>query len=182
MRNCVGDLAKRGVIGLVRLTEQAIQQLIERHCGREVLPLVDVIKGRHGVSETFLMQKLKADINTVRNLLYKLHREHLVSFTRERDKKRGWYLYYWSLNEDRIRFLIRKNALTRMEQLNEILQHEGSTEFYACPAGCVRLDFDTASELLFRCPECGTMMEHSEKENAISRIKRDIEKLAVQVK
>lgn len=172
----------RGVIGLVRLTEQAIKQLIERNCGRDVLPLVDLLKGRHGVSETFLMQKLKADINTVRNLLYKLHKEHLVAFTRERDKKRGWYLYYWSLNEDRMRFMIRKNALTRIEQLNEILEHEGSTEFYSCPTGCVRLDFDTATEILFRCPECGTMLTHSAKEESMIQLKKDIEKLAVQVK
>ncbi len=172
----------RGVIGLVRLTEQAIKQLIERHCGREVLPLVDVLKGRHGVSETFLMQKLKADINMVRNLLYKLHKEHLVSFTRERDKKRGWYLYYWSMNEDRMRFMIRKNAETRLEQLSEILEHENKTEFYSCPGGCARLDFDTASEVLFRCPECGEMLAHAEKEESMTRLRKDIEKLTVQAK
>jgi len=87
--------------------EDVIGNVIEDVAGRDVLPLVSVLKGKKNVSEFTIAEELKEEINTIRNKLYRLYDSNLVEFTRKKDKKKGWYIYYWTFVPGRIPRLIK---------------------------------------------------------------------------
>lgn len=41
------------------------------------------------------------------------------------------------------------------KMLNNELEKEEDTMYFVCPQGHIRLDFETATEYDFICPECG---------------------------
>ena len=48
------------------------------------------------------------------------------------------------------------------------------TMYFVCPQGHIRLDFETATEYDFICPECGEELEFFDNTNLIKQIKDDI--------
>ena len=77
-----------------RLLDELIQELV----GDDTVPLVHYIKNREDVSEFKIAERLDLGINQIRNMLYRLSNYHLVSFIRKKDRKKGWYIYYWTFN------------------------------------------------------------------------------------
>ncbi len=67
-------------------------------------------------------EKIKYEINVTRNMLYRLYHANLVSFIRKKDKKKGWYIYYWTFNQKRIKDLIKDIKKQRFERLVERLR------------------------------------------------------------
>ena len=72
--------------------------LVIEIAGPEVVALVELLYGKENVSEFKLADKLELTVNQARNMLYKLHSHNLVSFIRKKDKRKGWYIYYWTLD------------------------------------------------------------------------------------
>lgn len=58
--------------------------------------------------------------------------------------------------------------------LNKELEKEEDTMYFVCPQGHIRLDFETATEYDFICPECGEELEFFDNTNLIKQIKDDI--------
>ena len=54
------------------------------------------------------------------------------------------------------------------------LEKEEDTMYFVCPQGHIRLDFETATEYDFICPECGEELEFFDNTNLIKQIKDDI--------
>ncbi len=44
--------------------------------------------------------------------------------------------------------------------------------YFVCPQGHIRLDFETATEYDFICPECGDELEFFDNTGLIKQIKR----------
>ena len=93
---------------MTKLTQNKIDEVIINVAGKEGLRLVKKLKGKENISEFVLATKLKRDIKIVRNLLYKLYNYNLISSTRKKDKQKGWYIYYWTLISENIKFLYLK--------------------------------------------------------------------------
>ena len=77
---------------------------------------------------------------------------------RKKDKQKGWYVYYWTLVPDNIKFLYLKNKKIILIKLKKQLQKEQTEQFFICPKKCVRLDFDQSIDFEFHCPECGELI------------------------
>ena len=77
---------------------EAISTVIGKQ-GEEIIKFLDPEKY---VNEFLIAKKLDININQTRNLLYKLSEHSLVSSTRKKDKKKGWYTYFWRLETLRI--------------------------------------------------------------------------------
>ena len=100
------------------LTNKEIDTVISEVAGEDVLELVKILKGKKNISEFTLAQNAKQEINIVRNQLYRLYDSNLVSFTRKKDKQKGWYIYYWTFNANRVgdlRLSLKKKRLVRLE-------------------------------------------------------------------
>jgi len=166
----------------MKLTKKQIDEIISQVAGEDVLPLVKALKNKKNVSEFKLAETIKKEINLTRNMLYRLYDHTLVSFIRKKDKKKGWYIYYWTFNARRIKDVIRNIKKQRLEHLKERLKREKSSHFYTCKNQCIRLDFEQATDFEFKCPECGELLDLENNEKKKKEIKKEIEQLKKELK
>ena len=166
----------------MRLTGKAVDQVVAELAGERVVPLVCLLRRRKQLSEIVLAQYMKSEINEVRGLLYRLHNSNLVSFVKKKDKKKGWYVYYWTFNDKRMRFLVEKSKERRLKTLERMLSLEESERFFSCGNGCMRLDFEKTIDLRFQCPECGSILQQDENSGRVSSLKEEIQRIAAELK
>ncbi len=161
----------------MKLTGKVVEDVVSEVAGKDVLPLVKVLRSKSNVSEFKLAEKLKKEINTTRNMLYRLYENSLVSFIRKKDKKKGWYVYYWTFNSKRIKDLVKNVKKQALERFVERINREKSTQFYVCRNKCIRLDFEQCHEFSFKCPECGALLDFDDNSKKILELQKEITKL-----
>ena len=140
------------------------------------MPVVEYLKGRKDISEFQIAKSIKADVGYVRQMLYKLQNQNLVTYFRKKDRQKGWYISYWTFNQRSVPELalaIKRNKLQHLkERLEREEQHKGL--FYICPKFCSRMSFEEATDVNFRCPECGNALQNQDNEKTIDRIRENI--------
>ncbi len=164
------------------LSNKIIEKVVAETAGADVIPLVKLLKNKKNVSEFKLAEALKIEINQARNMLYRLYNVNLVSFVRKKDKKKGWYIYYWTFDLKRVKYLAKILKRKRLEELKEKLAQEKSSQFFVCPNKCVRLDFDHAMSFEFKCPECGSIVQQEDNTEKIKKLEAEIKKLEGEIK
>lgn len=158
----------------MRLTRKKIEEIIKEVLGEEGLLLVKELYERQNVSEFELASKTKKDIKVIRRLLYVLYNHNLVSFSRKKDKDKGWYIYYWTIIPENARFLYYKKKKEQLSRSQEQLERERKELFFTCSKRCVRLTFDHAMDFEFHCPECGDLVHQDSTQDKISQLKVQI--------
>lgn len=158
---------------VLRMTRNKIEEIILPLIGEDGLPLIKLLYAQPNISEFDLAKKSKKDIKIVRKMLYLMYNHNLVGFTRKKDKEKGWYIYYWTLLGDNVKFMYYKHKKELLIKLKEKLLEEQKELFYVCPKRCVRLNFDQGMDFEFHCPECGELI-HQDSENNVVGIKKQI--------
>jgi transcription initiation factor TFIIE subunit alpha len=158
----------------MRLTPKKIEQILVAMLGEEGLPLIKELMNKDNISEFDLATKVKKDIKIVRKMLYTLYNSNLVAFTRKKDKIKGWYIYYWTLVPESVRFNYFKMIRERVAKLEEQLEQEKRELFFVCPNKCTRLNFDQAMDFEFHCPECGQLINQDNSEIKVELIVKEI--------
>lgn len=166
----------------MKLTNKLVEEVIAMTAGEDTIDIVEYLKGKKNISEFTIAEVVKRPINETRNALYRLFRQNLVTFNRKKDKKKGWYIYYWTYNPDRVQYLAQDLKQTRLIKLHERLERENSNNFYACASMCARLDFEQAMEFEFKCPECGQLMNQMDNTRTIDNLKQQIKELEKEMK
>ena len=162
------------------LDTEIVTELIEEIAGRDVVQLVELIKGKEDVSEFKLAEKLNITVNQTRNMLYRLYSHNLVSFTRRKDKKKGWYIYYWTFDEKKAYNLFLRLKKDKLKHLKDRLENESKGNYFICKSedcGSVRMNFEIAMEHNFKCPDCGKVLEQEESSKRINAIEREINEI-----
>ena len=75
-----------------------LKSVVESLVNKQAVPIVDLLMEKKDLNEFLIAKKLGLTINQTRNILYKLSDYGLVSFIRKKDKRKGWYIYFWTLN------------------------------------------------------------------------------------
>ncbi|MDO8510870.1 MAG: transcription factor [Nanoarchaeota archaeon] len=158
----------------MRLTQKKIEEIMLSILGEEGLPLVKELSGKQNVSEFELADKLKKDIKIVRKMLYLLYNHNLVSFIRKKDKIKGWYIYYWTLQPESIKFSYIKRKKELLGKLQQRLEEESKELFFTCPNRCVRLNFDQAMDFEFHCPECGELLSQENNAERVETLRKKV--------
>jgi len=161
----------------MRLTNKLIENVITDTAGEDTLRLVSELKNKKNYSEFKLAENLKIEVNQVRNMLYRLLKYNLVSFTRKKDKRKGWYIYYWTFRLKQIKNVLRTLKKERLEKLKDRLEREKSEQFFTCKNKCMRMNFEKASDFTFKCPECGLLLEQEDNSEKIKEIEKEIKEL-----
>ncbi|MBN2421410.1 hypothetical protein JXB27_03980 [Candidatus Woesearchaeota archaeon] len=164
------------------MKDEIITSVVESVAGPDVLPLIEVLKGKKNVSEFTIAEELKEEINTIRNKLYRLYDSNLVEFTRKKDKKKGWYIYYWTFVPSRALPLLKEMKRKRLDKIKQKLNSEQAGHFYICENGCTRQTFEQAMDHEFKCGECGSLMNQEDNAKKISQLLREIEDLEDEIK
>ena len=161
------------------LTNKKIFGLIDEIAGEKGISIIKYLKSRKNVSEFIIADKVKLDMQTTRNVLYTLNSHNVATYIRRKDRKKGWYISYWTFNRKRVKDLIGKLKREKITKLRDRLKKEESNKgnFFICSQACARLDFEQATEFEFKCPECGNLLNQQDNEKTIENIKGRIEEL-----
>ena len=165
----------------MRLTRKKTVEILTFILGEQGLPLIEELIGKENVSEFQLADKTQTDIKVIRRLLYNLYNHNLVGFTRKKDKQKGWYIYYWTLLPQSIRFSYFKRRKEFLRVLQEKLTLENDELFFVCQTRCVRLNFDDSMEYEFHCPECGELLEQDDAQAKKEQLAKKIEELKKEI-
>ena len=162
-----------------RLTNKLIQDTVTQVVGEDVMPVVEYLKEKKNISEFKVAEALNYEVNRVRNILYRLHTHNLVTYIRKKDKLKGWYISYWTLNLRAVFTIQTKVKKQEIENLTERLEREEENinGFFICPNLCVRLPLDKSMFYNFKCPECGTLMNQQDNTKTIERLKERIKSI-----
>ena len=157
----------------ITIPKLKLNEFITRHMGPEAIMVISELQKRRNVSEFTLAEKLKISINQFRNIIYKLDSFNLVSYTRRKDKQKGWYVYYWTFYPERLEKLYWWMKKKKLEHLKKRLELEQTGSFYICPNKCIRVSSSEGMELSFRCNECGKILVE-DKTNALKNLTKEI--------
>lgn len=160
----------------LRLTKKKIHEIVAALAGQEAVPIVEFIGDNVRVSEFQIAEELGLEIARVRQILYRLHNYGLAVYRRKKDRKKGWYISYWTFRKQDIKPTLEKLRADKLDHFRQRLEREERNRgnFYLCPAGCVRLDFDDGVENEFKCPECGQLLNQQDNERTIEFLREKI--------
>jgi transcription initiation factor TFIIE subunit alpha len=161
----------------MKLSNKLVEDVVKSVAGEDVLALVKLLKNKKNVSEFKLAESMKLEINVVRNMLYRLYHVNLVSFIRRKDKKKGWYIYYWTFRLKQVKHLAMTIKKEKLERLHDRLAREKESSFFICANSCMRLDFEQAVGFEFKCPECASIMQQESNAEKIKAIMDEIKNL-----
>lgn len=115
------------------------------------------------MSDEDIAKKSEIRPSDVRVVLNKMHSYGLATYSRNKDKKSGWYSYVWVLHEDRAKELY-ETMKKKFEEVKAVAKKEGD-EYYYCVVGGKKeiYNFEQAMELNFKCPNTGQSMKFLEQ-------------------
>ncbi|MEA1993778.1 MAG: transcription factor [Euryarchaeota archaeon] len=153
-----------------------IVEFLEDLLGKGGVEIASFIEEEKATDEK-IAEKLGLRINVVRRVLYRLYDNRLATYIRTRDKKTGWYVYYWKLNLENAPKILNSIEKDYIEHLEETLKYEENNMFFSCENSCNRYAFPEAEELKFKCPDCDEPLEHHNNAGLIKTLKMQIEEL-----
>ena len=156
-----------------KLLEETVAEVI----GRNSEEIVELIYNKKHVNEFILAKKLDITINQTRNILYKLSDKGLVSSIRKKDKKKGWYTYFWKLEVLKCLEFLKKRLIKKVNQINHQINSRETKEFYICERCKIEVNEENALLCSFTCNECGDIFKR--KDN--SKILRELKKRSIKM-
>lgn len=132
--------------------------------------------GENNITDEMLEKKTKLKISEIRSSLNHLLSYGIVSYTREKDDKTGWYTYMWKLNPSKAAYNLINNKKSNYEKLRDRLSQDGAV-FYTCDKTCNYLEFEEALNNRFKCPTCERKLKYVEPQNKIKQLTKKIDSL-----
>jgi len=149
--------------------------------GKQSEKIAELIDSPKHVNEFIIAKKMEITINQTRNLLYKLSDNGLVSSIRKKDKKKGWYTYFWKIETLKSLEFLMKILEKRIEQINNQIKSRETKQFYICEE--CNIEFNEENALLhnFTCNECGGIFKAKDNSKLLREFKRNLDKLKKEV-
>ena len=114
-------------------------------------------------------------------MLYLLYNHNLVGFNRKKDKQKGWYIYYWTLLPENVKFAYFKRRTETLAKLKYRLEVEKKELFFVCPKGCVRINLDQGLDFEFHCSECGDLLDQDDNQKIVAGLERRIQEIEAEL-
>ena len=154
-----------------------LKTIVEDLVGKQSIPIIDLLVGKKDVNEFQIAKKLNLTINQTRNILYKLSDYSLVSFIRKKDRKKGWYIYFWTLNIFQSLDLFENNLKKELNQVESELKNRKENRFYICKTCSIEVSEENALLNDFVCPECEEVYQLGDNQEIIQQLTKRITKL-----
>ena len=159
-----------------------LKSVVEHLINKASVPIVDLLVGKKDVNEFLIAKKLELTINQTRNILYKLSDYGLVSFIRKKDKRKGWYIYFWTLNVYQSLSLLEEKLKKEIELAGAQLKSRKDKGYYICKTCSIEVTEDAALINDFTCPECEEVYELNEDPQIIEQLEKEIAKISKEIK
>lgn len=172
-------ISKRRALTLLK--EPEVVEFINENAGEEGYKIYDyLVRVGKEVDEYTLADKVDLQINFVRSLLYKLYEFKLVSFFRERDKKKGWFIYSWEAHPEKLKYILIKRKEDKIAKLKEKMKI--SEDSFYCENCDKTVTYSHAMETMFFCDSCGGHLVAMNSLDVKRKIEHEIEKIKKQIK
>src|SRR3989344_5215604 len=100
------------------MLKDLLKEAISLVAGKQAEDIVDLLDEQKHVNEFVIAKKLDLTINQVRNILYKISDYGLVSSIRKKDKRKGWYTYFWKIEILKTLEFLKENMVKKVENLH----------------------------------------------------------------
>lgn len=144
--------------------------------GKQAEDIADLLHSPKHVNEFIIAKKLGITINQTRNILYKISNYGLVSFIRKKDKKKGWYTYFWKIDVIKSLEFLKNVSLKKIEQINYQIKSRETKQFYICERCNVEFNEENALLKDFTCNECGGLFTMKDNTKLLRELKRNLDK------
>lgn len=141
-----------------QLTDPEVQAYIQEEVGEEGLAMAKYLEDNPHVSGVDLLEHFKDQKpSAVRKVLYRMMEAHVAEYDKDTDSK-GWETFYWDLDLNEIKFILRRRWADELLHLRKQLKFEMDHQFYACKDQHRRIAFEDAVDINFHCPVCNEAM------------------------
>jgi len=164
------------------MLKKLLKEIMVLIAGKQAEEIVDLLDGKKYVNEFIIAKKLKLTINQTRNILYKISDHGLVSFIRKKDKKKGWYTYFWKIEILKCLEFLKTNLIKKMDQIYHQIKSRETKEFYVCERCHIEFNEENALIYDFRCPECGNILSRKDNTSVIKEYNKELDKLERELK
>jgi transcription factor E len=150
--------------------------------GKQAELIVDFLDGSKYINEFLIAKKLDITINQTRNILYKLSDQGIVSSIRKKDKRKGWYTYFWKMEIIKALEFLKDYIQKRNEQIKHQIESRELKRFYICER--CNIEFNEENALLheFTCNECGSVFVLKDNTKVLRELKKNYAKYSNDLK
>ena len=159
-----------------------LKEVVTVTVGKQAEEIAELLNSSKHVNEFTIAKKMDITINQTRNILYKLSDFGLVSSIRKKDKRKGWYTYFWRIEILKALEFLRKNLVKRMGQIDFQIKSRETKEFYICE-NC-NIEFNAENALLndFTCNECGAIFTLKDNTKVLKEMKKNYSRFGKELK
>ncbi len=145
--------------------------------GKQAEELSNLLNDKKYINEFSIAKKMDLTINQTRNLLYKISDFGLVSFIRKKDKKKGWYTYFWKIETLKCLEFLKNILLKKIGQFTHQIKSRETKRFYICER--CNIEFNEENALLhnFTCNECGDIFVTKDNTKLLRELNKRLDKL-----
>lgn len=145
--------------------------------GKQAEPIAELLNNKKHVNEFVIAKKLNLTINQTRNILYKLSDFGIISSVRKKDKKKGWYTYYWKFEIMKCLLFLKDLLVKRLDELDKEIADRQKKVFYGCES--CGLEYTQEEALLkdFTCDECGQIFATKDDSKNLKDLAKTREKI-----
>lgn len=148
-----------------------VRSFVAQMSGPEGLRVADALLSRKEATDSELAEELNEKPSHIRKVLYDLYEARIAEYHKEKDKETGWLTFYWQIRPDHAAQTILEKTRKDLKELNRALEFEQSHEFFICPQGAERFDFQRATESDFHCPEHGAILQQHDNKNELEALR-----------
>jgi len=159
------------------MLNEFIKEAIVVVAGANAEPIANLLNSDKYINEFLIAKKLNLTINQTRNILYKISDAGLVSSIKKKDKKKGWFTYFWRIEPLKVLDFLKQILLRRIEQIKNQISNRESKQYYICERCNIEMVEDNAILVNFTCSECGDVFKLKDNSKLISEFKKNLSKL-----
>ena len=154
------------------MQDKFLKEVLGIVAGKSAGDIGEFLDGNKYINEFIIAEKLGLTINQTRNILYKISDYGLVSSIRKKDKKKGWYTYFWKIEILKsLTFL--KNILEKnLNQFYNQIKSREAKRFYSCERCNIEFSEENALFHDFSCDECGALFTLKDNTKILREYKR----------
>lgn len=159
------------------MLKKFLKEVISIVVGKHAEEIVDLLDTKKYINEFVLAKKLDITINQTRNILYKISDHGLVSSIRKKDKRKGWYTYFWKIEVLKSLEFLKANLTKKKEQFQNQIKSRETKRFYICERCSIEVNEENALLYNFTCNECGAVFTMKDNVKLIRELKKHWERI-----
>ncbi len=155
------------------MLKKFLKEVVSIVVGKQAEDIIDLLDNQNYMNEFLIAKKLGITINQTRNILYKISDFGLISSIRKKDKRKGWFTYFWKIEVMKSLEFLRSELMKKIEQVNYQIKSRETKRFYVCEQCGIELSEENALLHDFMCGECGNIFTLKDNVKLLKELKKN---------